>query len=1542
MDCHDILVEDRSRSRDAHELLLRPTSVNADSKQQIIQRRAVAWGAFGAAGIAALAMVSWWSGRWQWGAFGDEHVPMAPLTACLTVLLSGALFLRHRWPSRWVPIAAAYLAALAVVAFCLLALTKESGAIPSLERWLADVHAKVGGVPVGRISVMSAGGLLVAALALLTQLPPIGRWRELRQLAAGFALMVTLLGLSAILGYAMGVSILHESDWIPMAPASAVALTLLGAGLLFAAGLDRWPLQMVFGQAASALPSRRSFGLTLLAALMSVVAATAAAGFFFLNHLDTLARKSAMGDVTAIADLKVRQIVDWRAERLGDARSWLLNPFMIEAMNHFLKDSTNSISPERLTQWLDALREHNQALCVALTDATGRVLLVSPSERTGVGPIGVSYAQQAMRSSEVVMSDLHRSRFNGDIHLDLAVPILAANGGPAIGAIDMEVDPERFLYPLLREWPTPSRTGETLLVRREGGDVLFLSELRHRTNTALALRMPIGKKDLPAAMAARGETGRVEGADYRGVPVLAVIRAVPDTPWFMIAKVDRDEIYAELRRQAQTVWGGMGLLAVVVCLSVAMLWRRHDVNLLRRQLWVEQERVAMAQRIEHLMKNANDIILLTDKEWKILEANDRAVESYGYSRAELLRMRLTDLRAPEAHEDAAQQVWRLERDSTAMFETVHRRKDGTTFPVESSDRFVEVGGVRCGLAIIRDITQRKEAQELARQSAEKYRFLFENMLNGFAYCRMIYEEGRPQDFVYLAVNDAFEKLTGLKNVVGRKITEIIPGIREADPKLLETYGRVAATGVPERFEVYVEGLQDWFEIAVYSPAKEHFVAVFDVITERKRLEGDREITVHLLRVFNAASNLRELLRDSTLLLKEWLDCDAVGIRLREDGDYPYFETRGFPAEFVRAEDKLCLHDAEGRPLQDSDGHPVLDCMCGNVICGRFNRTKPFFTARGSFWTNSTTELLAGTTEADRQGRTRNRCNGEGYESVALVALRTSQTTCGLLQINDKRKGRFTPERVALLERLADNLAVAIAYRLSQQSLRESEERYRRLVESSPDTIFISSDRKFVYINPAGLKLFGADRPEQLLGKFILDFIHPRFRQEVLERMAAMERNPEPLPIIEEQFLRLDGSVVDVEAGAMPFTFEGKPGAQVIVRDISARKQAEELMLASRAKMQAAMSSMTDAVFISDSKGRFIEFNDAFATFHKFKSKDQCSRILADYNAILDVFMTNGEPVPSDQWAVPRALRGETATNVEHVLRRKDTGETWVGSYSFAPIRDKDGTIVGSVVVGRDITERKRTEEEINTLNAELETRVIQRTAQLEAANKELEAFSYSVSHDLRAPLRAINGFANILVEDHVKQLGEEGRRTVDIICDETKRMGQLIDDLLAFSRVGRQSLDAVEIDMGGLAQAVFDECAARATGRQIQFQLHPLPPAEGDWAMLRQVWVNLISNAIKYTRPKETAIIEIGGRAEGSEHLYYVKDNGVGFDMKYVGKLFGVFQRLHGDAEFEGTGVGLAIVQRVIHRHGGRVRAEATLNEGAMFCFSLPVRKGRP
>jgi light-regulated signal transduction histidine kinase (bacteriophytochrome) len=280
---------------------------------------------------------------------------------------------------------------------------------------------------------------------------------------------------------------------------------------------------------------------------------------------------------------------------------------------------------------------------------------------------------------------------------------------------------------------------------------------------------------------------------------------------------------------------------------------------------------------------------------------------------------------------------------------------------------------------------------------------------------------------------------------------------------------------------------------------------------------------------------------------------------------------------------------------------------------------------------------------------------------------------------------------------------------------------------------------------------------------------------------------------------------------------------------------------------------------------------------------------------------------------------------------KGLGVTFSDDYFFLVM------FIFAVVTVAFLSERIEKVRSLNKMNQELE----KERQKLEDANKELEAFAYSVSHDLRVPLRAIDGFSRILVEDYQDELDDEGKRLINIVRENTKKMGQLIDDILQLSRAGRQKMNISKLDLGSLFRGIFEELKLSNSGRNVQLEVKPLPVVYGDRTLLQQVISNLLSNSFKFTAPRQTAIIEVGGKKGKNENIYYVKDNGVGFDMKYSGKLFGLFQRLHGQDEFEGTGVGLSIVQRIIRRHGGDVWAEGKVHQGATVYFSLPNKRNK-
>jgi signal transduction histidine kinase/PAS domain-containing protein/CheY-like chemotaxis protein len=354
---------------------------------------------------------------------------------------------------------------------------------------------------------------------------------------------------------------------------------------------------------------------------------------------------------------------------------------------------------------------------------------------------------------------------------------------------------------------------------------------------------------------------------------------------------------------------------------------------------------------------------------------------------------------------------------------------------------------RAGLVIgviesIRDVTLSKRAAQALLESENLYRSLFQNVLNGFAYCRVLYEAGTPADFTLLAVNETFYQQTGLKDVVGKRISEISPGFRDRNPRLLEICGHVAQNGRPDRLETFLEPQQQWFSISIYSPAPGHFVALLDVVTERKQAEIYREMGREVLQILNEPGELLPSIERVLASVKSRTGFDAVGMRLQEGDDFPYVGQAGFPDDFLLAENSLWEPGAQGGPLRDSGGKVSLNCICGLVLSGGAPESG-CFTAAGSFWCNdlgAPNDLSPG---RDFPLHLRNRCQHQGYASQALVPIRNKERIIGLIQFNDTRKGCFTRESVALLEVIASQISAALLRKQAEKEKLQLEEQLRQ-------------------------------------------------------------------------------------------------------------------------------------------------------------------------------------------------------------------------------------------------------------------------------------------------------------------------------------------------------------------------------------------------------------------------------------------------------------------------------------------------------------------
>ncbi|HNW72461.1 MAG TPA: PAS domain S-box protein [Bacteroidales bacterium] len=504
---------------------------------------------------------------------------------------------------------------------------------------------------------------------------------------------------------------------------------------------------------------------------------------------------------------------------------------------------------------------------------------------------------------------------------------------------------------------------------------------------------------------------------------------------------------------------------------------------------------------------------------------------------------------------------------------------------------------------------------------------------------------------------------------------------------------------------------------------------------------------------------------------------------------------------------------------------------------------------------------------------------------------------------------------------------------AELALMESEEKYRTLVESASDSILIIQEGKIVFANHIPYKISGY-APEEIVGAPFVNFIDPEDREIVGTLYEKRQRGEDVAFSYETRIVLRNGELRPAEISITCFTYHEKQAELVFIRDIAERKQLEVSRDQERSLLKTLINNLPVSVFVKDRNLKKTAVNTAHLK-RMALTLDRPGLREEDVLGRTDFDLYPGELAQVYYQEDKRVIEeGETIHEREDHSVDRQGNPVWELISKF-PLRDPDGKIVGMIGIAYEITELKKALEAITLMNQNLEQHVADRTAELEAANKDLEAFAYSVSHDLRAPLRHIDGFSRIL-QRNLTNPSAEVLRDLGKICDSTAKMGSMIDALLKFSRLGRKALSKTEVNLNYVVRQVINQFRPAIEHRNIRFVTTELPTVMGDHALLLIVFENLISNAVKFTAGKEEAVIEIGQETGGdAKPVIFVKDNGVGFDMIYAEKLFNVFQRLHTDEEFEGTGVGLANVKRIIQKHGGTIRAAAGVNQGAAFYLTL-------
>jgi PAS domain S-box-containing protein len=883
---------------------------------------------------------------------------------------------------------------------------------------------------------------------------------------------------------------------------------------------------------------------------------------------------------------------------------------------------------------------------------------------------------------------------------------------------------------------------------------------------------------------------------------------------------------------------------------------------------------------------------------RYLRVNPKFCEIAGYSEQELLGMRFQDLTHPEDRESDSADHERMVCGAAPNVSREKRyiRKDGRIVWVSINASLIRdpAGRPVRTLAVIQDITARKRGDEKIEWLAS-------------------FPERNPIPIVELDL---------AKGV-----------IRYANPSALRIFPDLMSSGVRHPLLAGLSEVADTLN-AGGAEARRREIAAGGFFLDQT-ITFDRE--KRRLRIYS--TDITERRRAEEKLKSSVKEVTDLKTALDEHSIVAITDSQG---RITFVNDKFCVISKYSREELLGQDHRIIN---SGFHPAEFIRDLWTTIARGQVW----------------HGEIKNRAKDGSFYWVDTTIVPF---------LNEQGKPR---QYVAIRNDITDR-------KRAEEKLAEERNLLRTLIDSMPDVIFTKDMQGRVGIsNPAHVRFAGAATEAELVGKTVFDLYPPELAEAYHRDDAEVLASGKPIVNREEPCVKLDGADYWLITTKVPL--RNHAGEMVgligVSRDITERKVALEKIRSlnaeleqrvvertaqleaanaelrgSRAELESLFESLPGLYLVLTPELRIVAVSDAYL------KATMTTRAGILGRGLFEVFPDNPDDPGATGTSNLRASLGRVLQNSasdtmaiqKYDVRRPDgIFEERYWSPINSPLLGADRRVKYIIHRVEDVTDFVRQKSQPGGEPAELQARMERMEAEifqssqkvqeanrlLEAANKELEAFSYSVSHDLRAPLRAVDGFSQAMIEDYGGQLPTEGRRYLHTIREGAQRMGMLIDDLLTFSRLSRVPLKQQEIDTGNLVDSVLDDLSMQRKGRQIDLRMGELPACTGDPALLRQVWINLLSNAFKYSRLRETAVVEIGCTQGQGEKVWFVRDNGAGFDMRYVGKLFGVFQRLHRAEDYEGTGVGLAIVQRVIHRHGGRIWAEAAVDRGATFYFTI-------